>query len=100
MAQSAFADILNDSTDIPICLNQLLVSLNNRHNAMWMKGIVREYDPRNEFTEECASVITDIHSKFYTYLKSVFLYNQALYMALKTSEYHIHLYGTVLILEY
>jgi len=98
--QAAFADALNDRTDLPIHLNQMLHALNYKHTALYLQGYIRGNDMRFAFSEKEAQIVSEVHRIYYEYLQSVFLYNPKLYVDLKSKEYQIHLYGTVLIVEY
>lgn len=97
--QAAFADALSGN-EHNLHLNQLLIALSQQHKLMVEQGLISSTDNRYVFTEQDASTVTDIYKTYLDYLQSVFLYNNALYMALKVNDYQIHLHNTVLLLEY
>lgn len=97
--QASFADALSGN-ELNIHLNQLLVALSQQHTLMAEQGLISPTEQRYVFTEQDAEVVTEIYKTYTDYLQSVFLYNNALYMALKTNDYQIHLHNTVLLVEY
>lgn len=98
--QAAFADAIAKRTDLYIHRDQLLYALNQKHTAMVLEGYIRQNDTRYMITEEELNAVAEVHRIYYEYMSSVFLYNPQLLNDLIGKEYQIHLYNTVLLLEY